>query len=91
MQEVVKTDPKASRWHVVCDRLNTHQSESLIRWVAELLGIEKDLGVKGESSILASIISVEDLQTRVFAFINYYNQTLAKPFKWTDQGKALII
>jgi len=137
LQEVVKTDLKATRWHVVCDQLNTHQSESLVRWVAELSGIEEDLGVKGESGILASMVSraaylrdpshpvvfhytpkhsswlnqmeiwlsilvrkllkrgsftsVEDLQARVFAFIDYYNRTMAKPFKWTYQGKALTV
>jgi hypothetical protein len=31
LQAVVATDPKASRWHVVCDRLNIHQSEALVR------------------------------------------------------------
>jgi transposase len=136
LQEVVKTDPKVIRWHVVCDRLNTHQSASLVRWVAELSGIEKELGVKGKSGILASMVSraaflsdpghqvvfhytpkhsswlnqieiwlsilvrkllkrgsftsVEDLQAKVFAFIDYYNRTMAKPFKWTYQGKALM-
>ena len=34
--------------------------------------------------------SVDDLQARVFAFIDYYNRTMAKPFKWTYRGKALI-
>jgi hypothetical protein len=33
--------------------------------------------------------SVEDLQAKVLAFIAYYNRTMAKPFKWTYQGKAL--
>ena len=37
-----------------------------------------------------SFTSVEDLQVRVLAFIDYYNQTMAKPFKWTYQGKALM-
>jgi len=26
----------------------------------------------------------------VLAFIVYYNRTMAKPFKWTYQGKALV-
>ena len=137
LQAVIATDPKASRWHIVCDRLNTHQSESLVRWVADLSGIEADLGVKGESGILASMVSraaflsnpshtvvfhytpkhsswlnqieiwlsilvrkllkrgsftsVEDLHAKVFAFIDYYNRTMAKPFKWTYQGKALTM
>jgi hypothetical protein len=38
-----------------------------------------------------SFTSVQDLQAKVFAFIDYYNRTMAKPFKWTYQGKALTI
>lgn len=33
--------------------------------------------------------SVDDLKRKVLAFIQYYNRTMAKPFKWTYQGKAL--
>ena len=33
--------------------------------------------------------SVKDLKRKVLAFIEYYNRTMAKPFKWTYQGKAL--
>ena len=137
VQAVVATDPKATRWHVVCDQLNTHQSESLVRWVAELSGVQEELGAKGESGILASMpsraaflsdpthkvvfhytpkhsswlnqieiwlsilvrkllkrgsfTSVGELQAKVLAFIEYYNHTLAKPFKWTYQGKALTV
>jgi transposase len=136
VQAVVATDPKASRWHIVCDNLNIHQSESLVRWVAQVSGIQENLGKKGEYGILAlmprraaflsdpshkvvfhytpnhsswmnqieiwlsilvrkvlrrgSFISVEDLQSKVMAFIDYYNQT-AKPFKWTYLGKPLTI
>ena len=35
--------------------------------------------------------SVEDLRAKVLACIDYYNRTMAKPFKWTDQGKALTV
>src|SRR5947209_13078795 len=35
IQSVVATDPAASRWHFVCDNLNMHQSEALVRWVAQ--------------------------------------------------------
>jgi hypothetical protein len=137
VQAVVATDPETARWHVVCDQLNTHQSESLVRWVADLSGVQEELGVKGESGILASMASraaflsdpihkvvfhytpkhsswlnqieiwlsilvrkllkrgsftsVEELQARVLAFIEYYNHTMAKPFKWTYQGKALTV
>ncbi len=37
-----------------------------------------------------SFLSVADLQVRVLAFVDYYNRTMAKPFKWTYQGKALV-
>jgi putative transposase len=36
-----------------------------------------------------SFLSVDDLKAKVLAFIDYYNQTMAKPFKWTYQGKPL--
>ncbi|MGP8330281.1 MAG: transposase, partial [Methanosarcinaceae archaeon] len=35
--------------------------------------------------------STDDLMRKVLAFIEYYNRTMAKPFKWTFQGKALRI
>ena len=37
-----------------------------------------------------SFTSVEDLMRQVHEFIAYYNRTMAKPFKWTYQGKALV-
>jgi len=36
-----------------------------------------------------SFTSVADLNAKVRAFIDYFNQTMAKPFKWTWKGKAL--
>jgi transposase len=33
--------------------------------------------------------SVEDLKNKFLAFTRYVNQTMAKPYKWTYQGKAL--
>jgi hypothetical protein len=32
---------------------------------------------------------LDQLKTKVLAFIEYYNRTMAKPFKWTYKGKAL--
>lgn len=57
LHALIATDPQAKRWHIVCDNLNTHQSESVVRRVADLSGITEDLGVKGESGILASMAS----------------------------------
>lgn len=45
------------KWHLLMDCLNTHQSESLVRWVAQVKGLELDLGVKGKSGILQSMQS----------------------------------
>lgn len=136
IQGVVATDPAATRWHFAVDTLNTHQSEALVRVVADHAGLTDDRGVKGTSGVLASqpsraaflrdpshtivfhytpkhsswlnqvaiwlsilvrkllkrgsFTSANDLQAQVFAFIAYYNRTMAKPFKWTKQGMALV-
>jgi transposase len=39
----------------------------------------------------ASFTSVEDLEAQVRAFVDYYNATMAKAFKWTYKGKPLTI
>ena len=136
LQSVIATDPTAIRWHVVLDNLNTHQSESLVRWVAAESDLDVELGEKGESGILhtmpsraaflsdpthrivfhytpkhcswlnqieiwlgiltrkllkrGSFCSLDELKAKVLAFIDYYNRTMAKPFKWTYQGKPLV-
>jgi len=134
-QAVVASDPTVLRWHFVLDNLNTHWSESLVRWVAAESDLDIDLGEKGEAGILrnrqtrtaflrdsthrivfhytpnhsswlnqieiwlsiltrkllkrASFTSVDELVAKVLEFIKYYNRTMAKPFKWTYQGKPL--
>jgi transposase len=52
IQGVVATDPQARQWHFVVDNLNTHQSESLVRWVADESDLNLDLGEKGKWGIL---------------------------------------
>jgi putative transposase len=37
-----------------------------------------------------SFSSLDELKAKVLAFIDYYNATMAKPFKWTYQGKPLV-
>jgi transposase len=39
----------------------------------------------------ASFTSTADLQTRVLAFVDYFNATMAKPFKWTYGQKPLHV
>lgn len=36
-----------------------------------------------------SFTSTEDLTHRILDFIEYFNETMSKPFKWTYQGKPL--
>jgi transposase len=50
----VATDPDAG-WIFVADNLTMHASESLVRYVAEVCGIEGDLGKKGRRGVLASV------------------------------------
>lgn len=42
-------------WVFVTDQLNTHQSESMVRFVAEACNISVDLGKKGKHGILKSM------------------------------------
>ncbi len=37
-----------------------------------------------------NFLSKDELRTKILAFIDYFNATMAKPFKWTYQGKVLI-
>ncbi len=137
IRQIVESDPNAKKWHLIMDCLNTHQSESLVRFVAEKEGLDIDLGIKGKTGILksmksratflsnpehkivfhytpkhcswlnqieiwfsilvrkllkrASFVSKDDLKHQILGFIEYFNQTMAKPFKWTYKGKVLAI
>lgn len=134
--QTVATAPD-EQWIFICDQLNTHQSESLVRWVAEMIGSAQELGEKGKTGILqsmsrraeflskeehrirfvytpkhcswlnqiemwfsilvrrllrrASFKSTEELRQRILEFIEYFNRTLAKPFKWTYKGQPLTV
>ena len=53
IQQTVESDVAVAKWRFIADNLNTHQSEGLVRWVAQLAGIAPDtLGEKGKSGIL---------------------------------------
>lgn len=133
LQRLIASDPSARKWHIILDNLNIHQSEALVRWVAEQEGIAAEtLGIKGKSGILRSMesraaflhdlthqvvlyytpkhaswmnqveiwlsilvrkllkcgnfLSLNDLRDQIFAFIAYYNRTMAQPIKWTYTG-----
>ena len=64
----IDSDPDAP-WIFVLDQLNTHESEALVRLVAERCGIEDDLGVKGKSGILKTMANrkkfLEDQSHRI--------------------------
>lgn len=126
------------RWRIVCDNLDIHMSEGVVRLVARLCGIEEaSLGRKEHHGILASkasrqaflrdlthritfhftpkhaswlnqieiwfsilvrkllrresFVSKADLKRRIERFIVYFNETMAKPFRWTWAGKPLTI
>ena len=53
VQQTVATDPAAG-WVFIVDNLNTHQSESLVVWVAQTCGLQEDVGVKGKRGVLKS-------------------------------------
>jgi hypothetical protein len=134
IQNLVALDPNGP-WRFIADNLNTHVSESLVRYVAEVCRIDADLGVKGCRGILKSMASrrafltdpghhihfvftpphcswlnqieiwfgvlrrkltrfgsfhtLADLKEKILRFIDYYNETLAHPYRWTCDGKLL--
>ena len=73
LQRLIASDPPARKWHIILDNLNIHQSEALVRWVAEQEGIAAEtLGIKGKSGILRSMESraafLHDLTHRVVLY-----------------------
>ena len=56
VEALVRTDPEAS-WTFVCDGLNIHKSEALVRFVSEACGIDRELGKKGKCGILKNMES----------------------------------
>ncbi len=51
--QAINTDP-AAPWLFLADNRNTHQSDALVRLVADRCGLADDLGVEGRSRILHS-------------------------------------
>ena len=135
IHNTVATD-RTSAWVFVVDNLNTHCSESLVRYVARLGKIDENtLGKKGKCGVLKSMASrqafltershrirfvylpkhtswlnqieivfgivgrrvvrhgnfksLTALKERLLDFIDYFNRTFAKPFRWTYTGRPI--
>lgn len=56
IKRIVDTDPTAG-WVFVADRLNTHMSESLVRFVSERCVSDVELGTKSKKGILQTMSS----------------------------------
>lgn len=54
IRRLIQSEPQAELI-ILCDQLNTHKSESLVRLVAQALGDDQDLGEKGKCGILQSM------------------------------------
>lgn len=69
IEEVVAQYPQQDEIVIMVDQLNTHKSESLVRWVAGQTGFEGDLGEKGSKGILMNMDArksfLEDASHRV--------------------------
>lgn len=137
VERVITEYPGYKTYHFVGDQLNTHKSESLVRYVSDYCSLTKELGIKGKEGLLKSMQTREDflcdpdkkivfhytpkhaswmnqievwfgmlvkkvikrgnfknkkeLNSKIMEFIDYFNETMAKPFKWTYQGKVMVM
>lgn len=89
LKRLVESDPTASKWHLMMDNLNTHQSEALVRWIAEREGIDEDiLGVKGKRGILQSMESrAAFLHDSTHQIVFYYTP---KHASWMNQVETWL-
>ncbi len=59
VKNIITQNPN-KKYIFICDGLNTHKSESLVKFVAEKCNITDELGVKGKFGILKNIKTRED-------------------------------
>lgn len=62
ISQLVSTDQNGE-WTFLADQLNTHKSESLVRFVAEQCNLNIDLGIKGKKGILKSVKTRKEFLT----------------------------
>lgn len=56
IQQLIASDPQAIKWHLIMDNLNIHQSEALVRFIAEMEGVSEEvIGVKEKYGVLKSM------------------------------------
>lgn len=56
IQNLLSTDT-GGEWIIILDQLNIHKSPSLVKWIANQIGIKEDLGVVRKKGILKSMVS----------------------------------
>jgi transposase len=132
IKETTQAYPAEDQITIITDQLNTHMSESLVKYIAEIEKFEGDLGKKGQEGILKSMasratfletdthrvrfvytpkhcswlnpvenwfaklgrhilkngnfFSVEELENKIKAYIEFYNRCLAKSLNWKFEG-----
>jgi hypothetical protein len=91
--------------HLIADHLSVHHGKDVQRWLAHhprfvphvtpvhcawMNQVEIWLSILVRKLLRrGTFTSVADLRAQVLAFIAYYNRTMAKPFRWTYEGKPL--
>lgn len=133
MKMTIHKLPEMDKVVVLSDQLNTHISESLVRWIGEMEEYDEiELGIKGKSGFLKNMktrkaflerdyhrvqflftpkhcswlnpienwfsklqrhvitngnfYSVQQLEQKIDAYIEFYNDCLLKPLKWKFKG-----